>query len=272
MITLLLLLLSINAIAVDFVDVEKALNDGNTAVAEQWLKQIDENSSDYNKVDFIKARLALSSNELDDAEEYLEKALKQYPHADTYNLAGGIYGMQAAEASIFSKLGYAKKSKKYLKMAHEADPTNIVFMEGLIQFNIQAPGIAGGDMDAVEPLIQKIAKLDSKKAVRLRAMFIAEDDDEEAAIAYLTKEINNDPSVLDYVYYRGYLYSGMEKYDNAIADYLKVVDDNSDEYISSSVRLNALYQLGRLASIEKKWLQKGKQCYLVVDRKIKIPN
>ncbi|MCF6288197.1 MAG: hypothetical protein L3J53_03045 [Proteobacteria bacterium] len=233
---ILFILLSFNLYAIDFVEVERSLSTGDKVKAEQWLAQIDKSSTDYNKVDYIKARIALQANKLDDAEGYLDKAIKNYPHADTYNLAGGIYGMQAQDASIFFKLGYAKKSKKYLQKAHEADPTNIVYMESLIQFNIQAPGIAGGDSDAVEPLLKKIEKLDNTKAVNLRAQFLAKEEDEATALAYLNKEIAMEPANMDYHLYKGFLLSSMDKPDHAVAVYKVIVasDDSITKYQKSS--------------------------------------
>lgn len=259
---LLALMFSINAMAVDYAEVTVALKDGNTDKALQLINQLDKSSPDFDKVDYVKAFVAFDKKDLDSAEEYLEEAIKNYPHAKTYNLAGGIYGSQAGAASIFSKLGYAKKSKKYLQMAYEADPTNANYISGLIQFNIQAPGLAGGDMDAVEPLLKLLDKLDKKLAVRLRTQYLTEDEDEEAALKYITAEINSDPDALNYRYAKAFLLLKMGSEKEAFKEFSYIVDHKPDNWQTDNTWANTLYQRGKLSSVEKIQLEIGRDSYL----------
>ena len=259
---LLLLFISINVWAVSDEAIETAFDNNDTAAVEKLVKQINNEDDNYNKRDYYMARVYFRKNELDEAEDYLEKALKAYPHAETYNLAGGIYGTQAGQVSIFSKLGYAKKSKKYLQKAYETNPTNVNYIRGLIQFNIQAPGIAGGDMDAVEPLLKQMEKYDKKQAITLRIQYLVEEEDEETALAYLDKEISKNPSNLNLLFSKGYLLSTMDEEDKAVIEYKKVINQEVTSDANTKARFDALYQLGRLASMEKKWLNEGRDAFI----------
>jgi tetratricopeptide (TPR) repeat protein len=259
---LLLLFISINVWAVSDEAIETAFDNNETTAVEKLVKQITKEDDNYNKRDYYLARVYFRNNELDDAEEYLEKALKAYPQAETYNLAGGIYGTQAGQASIFSKLGYAKKSKKYLQKAYDADPTNVAYISGLIQFNIQAPGIAGGDMDAVESLLKQMEKYNKKQAIILRIQYLIEEEDEETALRYLDEEISKNPSNVGLVYSKGFLFQSMEENDKAVIQYNKAIAQETKNESDIKAHYDALYQLGRLASIEKKWLEEGKQAFV----------
>ncbi len=259
---LLLLFISINVWAVSDEAIETAFKNNDTVKAEKLVEQINKGDDNGNKRDYYLARIYFRKNELDKAEDYLEKALKAYPQAETYNLAGGIYGTQAGQASIFSKLGYAKKSKNYLQKAYEADPTNVSYISGLIQFNIQAPGIAGGDIDAVEPLLKQMEKHDKKQAIILRIQYLVEEEDEETALAYLDKEISQNSTNIGLIYAKGYLYQSMEENDKAVSAYKKAIAQETKNESDIKAHYDALYQLGRLASIEKKWLQEGKQAFI----------
>ena len=259
---LLTLLFSFNAMAVEYSEITSALKDGNKDKALELVNQLGKSSPDFNKVDYVRAIIAFRKNKLDDAEDYIEKAIKHYPHADTYNLAGGIYGSQAGAANIFSKLGYAKKSKKYLQMAYEADPTNVNFISGLIQFNIQAPGLAGGDMDAVEPLLKQLDKLDKNQAVQLRAQYLAEEEDEEAALKYISTEINLNPEALNYRFAKAFILIKMDKSKEAFKEFTYVVDHKPENWKTDNTWANTLYQRGKLCSVEEIYLEIGRDSYL----------
>ena len=258
--------------AVEYSQIRAALNKGEYDLALKLVNQLDKNSPDYNKVDYIKASVAFNKNELDKAEKYIKKALENYPNAKTYNLAGGVYGMQAQNASIFSKLGYAKKSKKYMQKAYEAEPSNENYIDGLIQFNIQAPGIAGGDSDAVEPLLKVLEKINPIRAIQLRTQFIADEEDEEKALKYLSSEMLKRPEVLELRYSRAFIYMKMDENKKAFDDLSYVVDHKPENWQSDNTWASALYQRGKLSSVKKINLEIGRDGFLEYLKMDKINN
>jgi tetratricopeptide (TPR) repeat protein len=84
--------------------------------------------------------------DLDEAEAWIEKALKaNLKDAEAHYVRGAIMGRQAS-GSIFSALSYAEKSVNSFTKAVELQPDSIKYRKGLMQFHTGAPSIAGGDL------------------------------------------------------------------------------------------------------------------------------
>ena len=245
-------------------EINMALKNGRINQARTLVQQISQNSSEFKYKDFFNAQISLNSGELDKAEEFIVRALKNNPVAKVFSLAGGIYGMQAANASIFSKLGYAKKSKKNLLKAYELEPINKNYITGLLQFNMQAPSIVGGDSDQIIPLLNQLEKVDEKSAVQMHTIYLADEEGEDKALAYIDGKISGKPDVLYLQYYRAFLFENNENFEAAQNAYNQIImskpsDLVGDDYSSWS---DALYRFGRIASIEEKWLQEGKKYFI----------
>jgi tetratricopeptide (TPR) repeat protein len=89
--------------------------------------------------------------------------------AEAHYVFGWAASDMAQNSGMFSALGYAKEIRAGFERAVALDPKHIEAMRGLIQFHMQAPGIAGGDEDQIEPLLVKLAAADPAAALRLRA-------------------------------------------------------------------------------------------------------
>ena len=245
-------------------EIDTALESNDFKTAKLLVRNISQANPDYGLQDYYRALIAINEGKYDQAEEYIEKALNNKPDAKIYNLAGSVYGVQAREASIFSKLGYAKKSKKNFLKAYNKDPNNKDYIVSLLQFNIQAPSIAGGDSDQIEPLLQQLEKIDVKSAIQLRAQYIADEEGEDEALTFINSKITDSPKALYLLYYRAFMYENMEKHGLAYKDFHQIVINKPDDETSEAYGNwnNSLYRLGRLASIEGKWLQEGQQSFI----------
>jgi len=99
---------------------------------------------------------------LDKIEDYAEKAIELDPDAAQYYVvyghAVGLKAMRGGKVKMFSR---AKSAKSRYETAAEMDPTNIEARTSLIQYHMQAPGIAGGDKDEARRLAAAVAALDS---------------------------------------------------------------------------------------------------------------
>jgi len=256
-------------------EIDTALKSNDFRVAKMLVKNISQTSPDYGLKDYYRALIALNEGKYDKAEDYIEKALDKKPDAKVYNLAGSVYGVQAREANIFSKLGYAKKSKKNFLKAYNADPNHKDYIISLLQFNIQAPSIAGGDSDQIEPLLEQLEKIDIKSATQLRLQYIADEEGEEQALTFINNKVADNPKALYLLYYRAFLYENAKKHELAYKDFHQIIINQPDDMKSEDFRNwnNSLYRLGRLASIEGKWLQEGQQSfvtYLQLDHDLSI--
>ena len=131
----------------------------------------------------------------------LEKAQAQVDSnqnsAEAYYWLGAANGRLAQTSSIFSKLGYAKAVRSAFQRAAELDPKQIEARMGLIQFHLQAPGLAGGDEDLVPALVQQISAIDVGAGFRAQAIVKQIGDDPAGAQALYRKALAHNPADVD---------------------------------------------------------------------------
>ena len=136
-----------------------------------------------------------------DYDAALEKAQAQVDSnqgsAEAYYWLGAVNGRLAQTSSIFSKLGYAKAVRKAFQRAAELDPKQIEARMGLIQFHLQAPGLAGGDEDLVPGLVQQITAIDVGAGYRAQAIVKQIGDDPAGAQMLYRKALSHNPADLD---------------------------------------------------------------------------
>ena len=136
-----------------------------------------------------------------DLDAALEKAQAQadsnQSSAEAYYWLGAVNGRLAQTSSIFSKLGYAKAVRNAFQRAAELDPKQIEARMGLIQFHLQAPGLAGGDADLVPGLVQQIAAVDIGAGYRAQAIVKQINDDPAGAQALYRKALTFNPADFD---------------------------------------------------------------------------
>jgi len=131
----------------------------------------------------------------------LEKAQAQVDSnqssAEAYYWLGAVNGRLAQTSSIFSKLGYAKAVRSAFERSAAIDPKQIEARIGLIQFHLQAPGLAGGDEDLVPGLVQQIAAVDVGAGYRAQAIVKQIGKDPAGAQAMYRKALAFNPTDVD---------------------------------------------------------------------------
>ena len=136
-----------------------------------------------------------------DYDAALEKAQAQVDSnqgsAEAYYWLGSVNGRLAQTSSIFSKLGYAKAVRNAFQRAAELDPKQIEARMGLIQFHLQAPGLAGGDEDLVPGLVQQITAIDVGAGYRAQAIVKQIGDDPAGAQVLYRKALSHNPADFD---------------------------------------------------------------------------
>ena len=101
-------------------------------------------------------------DDLDRVEDYAEKAIELDPDdARFYVIYGHGVGLKAMNGGKIKMYSRAKKTKSRYETAAAMDPVNIESRTSLIEYNMQAPGIAGGDKDEARRLAGVIAEIDS---------------------------------------------------------------------------------------------------------------
>jgi tetratricopeptide (TPR) repeat protein len=109
--------------------------------------------------------LARCYYELRDFEQAIanaQRAVELAPGNSEYHLwLGRAYGLKSEQASVFSGLSLAKKTRQEFEEAVRLDPLNFEAQHDLIEFYFRAPGIAGGGDDKARRQIEALAALDA---------------------------------------------------------------------------------------------------------------
>ncbi len=93
-------------------------------------------------------RAALDRNDLDGALALGKKAVAKDPGgSETWRWLGHAYGLKAQRASVFSRMGLARKCKAAFEKAVALDPKNVEALLDLAEYHAKAPRIAGGDKE-----------------------------------------------------------------------------------------------------------------------------
>jgi tetratricopeptide (TPR) repeat protein len=196
-------------------------------------------------------RTALRVGDAEAATEAADNAVAALPKsADAWYIAAGAYGRMAMQASIFSKLSWAKKSREAYLTAITIDPQHVQAQMDLMQYYLMAPGIAGGGRDKAEAQVARISKLDVAWGHTARATLARVDEDEatyerEARAAIAASPLESRHRV-GFVLVLG----SKERWDDAFA----VLDEGLAK-TPEDVRLN--YHVGRLAALSGKQLERG---------------
>jgi len=176
----------------------------------------------------------VSERNYDDAEEYFLKSVELDPNNAQYHyMLGANYGSQAQEASIFSQLSLASSCKEEFEKAVELDPSHLDARVSLIQYLIQAPGIAGGSIYDARTQTKELEKYDKYLSqIMIAGIECEEENFANAEKAYLSAEAA-DPSRIGAYNALGYLYlTALNQPDKAMEQFKKLVEVGG-EYANS---------------------------------------
>ena len=105
--------------------------------------------------------IAFREKRIDDAIAFHEKAVALAPQNPDYLLdLGESYSRKVYSASVFAKLGWAKKCHASIEKALALDPAHPVANAALAEYYFQAPGIAGGSVSKAYAQADAFKKLD----------------------------------------------------------------------------------------------------------------
>ena len=185
--------------------------------------------------------------------KFLEKAVEKNPnHADVQYWWGAANGGLAGKASIFSALGYAKKSKTAFEKAIELEPSHLDAHSGLITFLIAAPGIAGGDKEEGLKLAQSMTKLHKVRGLTEQGSVYASMENTEQALASFDEAHAADAAFLPVLFRRGLLNHQLEKQDAALVDFGKLIEasngEQEDQKLAEILRGFSQYFYGKIAT------------------------
>ncbi len=231
---------------------------GDLALAEG---NVDEAIALYkNEESTLSAKLKLAqvymNVDLDDAEDWIEQAYKQAPEdAPMHFLRGQIMGMQAGN-SVFTAMSYAAKALDSFSAAAQLAPDNVAYQQGLLTFYVQAPGIAGGDIDKAKIVAQTITALDPSAGLQAQIMIAADQDDTQQLDLLITQGLTEFGDDADMLFMMGMLKQNQADYPQAM-DLLSKITYQNDDAQSAERYYSAQYQVGKTAILAKSFYPEG---------------
>jgi len=166
------------------------------------------------------AKCLFSLGDLDEAIDHGEKAVElDDKNAEYHFELGMMYAEDARDASIFRAPFIAGDIKEQFERTVELDPDHLQGRIGLTQFYLQAPGIAGGDIDKALEQAKIVAKMDEMQGGFLLSQIYIEKDDfkkAETELKKLEQKFGEDPEFYYFYNSYGYFLLTQERVDEAI--------------------------------------------------------
>lgn len=115
------------------------------------------------------------------ATEVLDRAVALRPNSSEIHLwLGRAYGRRAETSNPLFAPRYASKARQHFEKSVELDSRNILAMNDLFEYYLQAPGFLGGGKDKAAALAKRIEQLDKAEGYFATAR-LAEDSKEYSA-------------------------------------------------------------------------------------------
>jgi len=225
--------------------------------AKEALLKVVEREPENPEANFILCKVYLILDDYDSSIKYGEKAAKLKDSESGYHLwLGRAYGVQAQKGSKVKAIFRAKKVKNEFEKAVKLDSINLDARLDLMQYYIQAPGIAGGDKKKAQKQAEIIEKMDPLYgAYAWGAFYWQGEKDFDKAETYLRKAVELDTSsTYSATYQLGFFLQQQKKYHKAAEVFEKLYNEHPDQ-------TGALYQVGRTYLLAKDSLEKAEKCF-----------
>jgi tetratricopeptide (TPR) repeat protein len=177
---------------------KESFDAGDYASAKKILEAALEKNADAAEIHYWLGRCSYELFDFNSASAALERAIKLEPRNSLYHLWLGRADSERADRE--HSLSLARKVKKEFQAAVQLDPANIAARRDLLEYEVDAPWIAGGDKDDARKQIEAISALDATDGRLARALFVFHAEKKPAQAGEIYKEILNlkPPSIQPY--------------------------------------------------------------------------
>lgn len=197
------------------------------------------------------ARAALAEGDWGEAIDLSEEATEAAPNsADAHFMLAQSIRVKMQSVSQARALFSIDDYTDALDRTLELDPQHIDAREERIGFLINAPGIAGGDIEEAERQIATLEAISAADAWEMRVMLAGAKEDPEARYAAAKKVVELRPEEIPGYLTLAFITMEQQRFDETEAALLKA--QQSDEPAES---LSALYQRGRWRVLASQDLQ-----------------
>ena len=199
-------------------------------------------------------RILLAQEDLDNAVLWFEKAVLLDPTSSDNQLwLGRGYGSQAQKANVFKQASLAGKVKNAFDKSVELDRKNIDARFALVEFYLQAPGIAGGSVEKAREQAAEIGKLDGLRGHRAVGRIAEYEKKFDSAVATYARAEKEFPGKREPFFWTTNLYSRQKEYGKASDVMERLLQSQPGELL-------AAFQIGNLASQSGERLDRGEEC------------
>jgi tetratricopeptide (TPR) repeat protein len=202
---------------------------------------------------FWMGRTFLSERRLDDAVEWLEKAVDLDGRVAAYHLSlGNAYGLQAMNANVLRQAILARRAKLQFDRAVELSPGDVDSRWGLMRYYMLAPGLLGGDVQKALDQAAEIRRRSPWRGMNAYAVVYNQVHDYPALVAEMERGVRQFPDSLGASFG---LVSAYEAAGRPAAAF---------ELLESLIRrrpdaMAAYYQLGRVGAVTGQRLDRAEQ-------------
>jgi tetratricopeptide (TPR) repeat protein len=195
--------------------------------AKDIFETILDNNDDLAEAHYYLAKCLFNLGELDDAIEHGEKAVElEDKNAEYHFDLGMMYAEDARDASFFRAPFIAGDIREQFERTIELDPDHLQGRIGLAQFYLQAPGIAGGDVDKALGQAQIVLTMDEKQGrILLFQVYNQQEkfNKAEAELILIEDKFGDDPEFYFFYNSYGYFLLNRGRVDEAIEKFKKQV-------------------------------------------------
>ena len=147
---------------------------------------------------WLLSRILSAFREEDRAIVAAEKAIALDPgRAEYHTQLAMVVGQQAQRAGMFKGLGLARRFKKEAEIALALDPKQWDARIALILFNLEAPGVVGGDKKRALAFAEESPRLDAAEGWMVRARYASEVRDTNRLEGFYRKALAANPRSYD---------------------------------------------------------------------------
>ncbi len=211
---------------------------------------------------YVLSRVRTQYGEIDDALKYAQLAVQLDPKNVDYHLQlAQAYGDEAQRASILRQFSWARKCRAEIEAALALDPKNIESLDAQMNWDLEAPGILGGDKKKASALAEEITRINPSRGYMEQAQILKkETGDEGRAVFLYQKAVETDPRNYDALtsllnYYLDPLHSNLSIAEKYAGQALRANPDRVEGYcflVRIFVRLKRTNDVGDvLHSAEK---------------------
>lgn len=214
------------------------------------------------------SKKAFKAKQLEKAQTILEVALKEIKNgADPKQRAeinfwlGKVREGQAEASNIFSASRYGRLARDHYIEAVEIAPKNTSYRLALIDFYLDAPTIAGGDVEEAKMHAEALFDQDKLLGFKALAKCYAELDEHKNVLSTYQRALDAFPNDAELYYLRGHYYLSIKDYDSAVTNFLSSKNLPATNSQQAAIQFHALYYIGRTSSISGQKLAQGIAAY-----------